>query len=347
MTVVTPGPRDEERDMEGVRVLQFGCRAGRVGHIAHGIGGIVSNLRERPWRVVELPGLLGGLRRGLIMQRKQLEVVHAHWLYPAGRIAVAAPYIDIPVVVTSHGTDMALARWPPIAMICRTVVRRADYVVGVNRQITDQLREFGAQPSRSAHLSVGVEVPAVVKPPVASGELRVLYVGALRQSKSVSTLLNSLSDTKLGDQCLVSVVGDGPMMESCRRLARRLNLRNVTFHGARSPTDVGRFLESADVLVHPSTSEGTPAVVLEAMAVGLPVIASDIDAHRELITHGSNGLLFPTEDASRLADLLEHSYQNRDHLRELGAEGRAMAQRHDIQRIARRYLEIYEKAMSS
>jgi glycosyltransferase involved in cell wall biosynthesis len=135
--------------------------------------------------------------------------------------------------------------------------------------------------------------------------LHVLYVGSLIPRKSISTLLEALHLLRRrGVETAAAIVGDGPDRRTLEELAKHHRLE-VRFIGEVPHREVGAWMERADVLVLPSTAEGRPVVVLEAMAASLPVVVSDIDGSRELIDDGRTGYLFPPGDADKLADFLE------------------------------------------
>jgi glycosyltransferase involved in cell wall biosynthesis len=171
--------------------------------------------------------------------------------------------------------------------------------------------------------------------------LRVVYVGRLVPSKSVETLLAAQHALeKDGQPCACLIVGDGPMRDSLEAAARVNGSSITTFVGRQPPELVPALLALANTFVMPSLSEGRGLVVVEAMAQGLPVVASDIDALRELVTDGVNGFLFRPGSASDLAARLTafahdpglHLTMGRsssDAFRELGLDAAESARRHD------------------
>lgn len=129
------------------------------------------------------------------------------------------------------------------------------------------------------------------------------YLGRLEDRvKGISYLLEAISLLKEGGWRAGLVIGgEGPSEKALKEKVRRLNLQErVRFLGTRR--DVPRVLKCLDLLVLPSFREGCPNVVLEAMAAGTPVLASDIPAVRELVTHGETGWLVPPKDARALAE---------------------------------------------
>lgn len=138
------------------------------------------------------------------------------------------------------------------------------------------------------------------------------------------------------------IVGDGPERPRLEQLARDLNLDGdaVTFMGTRA--DIARLLAGADMLVSASDDEGCPNVVLEAMASGLPVIATPAGDARGLVRDGVTGYLVPFGDAEAMADRIERLVYAPDRGRELGRNGRHDVERgYDLAGLGPRLLSVY------
>ncbi|MGC8827667.1 MAG: glycosyltransferase, partial [Anaerolineae bacterium] len=136
----------------------------------------------------------------------------------------------------------------------------------------------------------------------------------------------------------VLLVGDGPLEESLRRFVQDAGLgRWTAFAGYRE--DIPRLLAGADIYVLPSLSEGMPRSILEAMAMELPVIASDIRGCRELVVDGETGLLVPPADADALAEALRRLAGDADLQRKMGEAGRRRVQQEFDERLVFQRLE--------
>lgn len=134
----------------------------------------------------------------------------------------------------------------------------------------------------------------------------VLFVGNLIKRKGVHYLIESLNLIRDSlNQCIVIIVGHGEELDNLKSMASSYGLKNhVKFYGRINDIELSELFSAADVFVLPSTSEGHSVAILEAMASGLPVIASDIQANKESIEDGINGFLFKSGDASNLAEKL-------------------------------------------
>jgi glycosyltransferase involved in cell wall biosynthesis len=135
--------------------------------------------------------------------------------------------------------------------------------------------------------------------------LRVVCVGRLIPSKSVETLLAAQHMLERdGKRCACLIVGEGPMRDSLQATAQAHRTSITVFVGSQPPSLVPSFMVLGNVLVLPSLSEGRGLVVVEAMQLGLPVVVSDIDGPRELVSDMETGLTFPGGDARALANCL-------------------------------------------
>jgi len=130
-------------------------------------------------------------------------------------------------------------------------------------------------------------------------KVQLIILGSLIPRKSVQTALSALAC--LPTDYLLTIIGDGPEMNSLRMLANSLGIvERVHFVGSVPPEQVSTWLKNADVFIASSLSEGRPNAMLEAMATGLPIIATNIPGHRELVTTNVNGNFFAINDVDGL-----------------------------------------------
>jgi glycosyltransferase involved in cell wall biosynthesis len=189
---------------------------------------------------------------------------------------------------------------------------------------------------------VGAEfTPAPVMNDNGTCPFRVLYVGRLSPQKAVPRLVEALAQMRQPVQAVL--VGDGdqrPMIES---LLRQHSLSNVRLAGIRLGAELVQFYRWADVLVLPSDREGMPLVVLEAMACGLPVVATDVVGSRELLT--DVGVLVQPDPAS-LALVLDKLAQDVPLRAELRARGLAAVREYTWDRLVHRIERVYAETAS-
>jgi colanic acid/amylovoran biosynthesis glycosyltransferase len=208
-------------------------------------------------------------------------------------------------------------------------VADADAVVCISDYTRSQLLrlvdDHGA--SRLTVIRCGVDPDAFAPPdrPAASGAepLRLICVGRLVPEKGQRILLHAIERLAArGIDTVAEVVGDGPDAADLDRLARELELGSrVHFLGAVAPAGVPERLAAADVFVLPSLAEGVPVALMEAMAIGLPVVSTSVMGIPELVTSGESGLLVRPGRADELADALGR-LRDPSVRAAMGAEGR-------------------------
>lgn len=179
------------------------------------------------------------------------------------------------------------------------------------------------------------------------GRRNVLFVGRMEKRKGLKYLLRAFIAVKseMPDARLI-VVGDGKLREGYERSMRRAGIDDVIFTGYVSDQEKARYYATADVFCAPNTgNESQGYVLLEAMAAGKPVVASNIDGFAGVITHGVEGFLVLPKDADALALGLVHMLADQKTRTEMGLRARARAEEFGWDRVAQRVLTYYERLL--
>ncbi|HTJ44579.1 MAG TPA: glycosyltransferase family 4 protein [Kofleriaceae bacterium] len=267
--------------------------------------------------------------------RGKVDVVLGTWAYPDGAAAVAlARLIGVPAVVKLHGSDMNLiAKMPGPQRVLRWTLPRAARVIAVSRALADEARALGVPDDKIAIVMNGVD-PTLFHPRdraaaraelgLPAGEKILLYVGNLKALKGVLDLAAAFEELASRDPDVhLAVVGGGDARTVLDDLASRIPGR-VTIAGARPLAEVPMWMAACDALVLASHHEGTPNVVLEALASGRRVVATSVGGVPDLITSPLLGELVPARDPEKLAAALgraaHHAYDPRE-VAQLGARG--------------------------
>ncbi|MGH9309515.1 MAG: glycosyltransferase [Vicinamibacterales bacterium] len=226
-------------------------------------------------------------------------------------------------------------------------LRGASAIVTTCRAFADGLTRRGLDPSKIQvlHNAVTEDDLAARSDRRDRRELTVLSVGRLSREKGHDVLLRAFALMARNDSppCKLILAGEGPEREWLARLANRLGMdRVVTFRGAVS--NPAALYECADLFALPSHSEGSPNALLEAMAAGMPVVASDVGGVAEIVAHGRTGLLVRRGDTQALAASLQRLAADPDLRRQLGAAARAHVRRcHAVEARTRAVLDIYSR----
>ena len=237
-----------------------------------------------------------------IHKSKKIDSLHANFCLPDG-IAVykISKTLGIPYLITEHhGVVDKLLSKRYLRNMMIPAYNSAHKVVAVSDRIRDVMTGFGVPQSKVVTIPNGIALDDFM-PSFDDRKIhKLIYIGNLIHSKGIHVLLEALA--KIDDTIMLSIVGDGNYKARLHSLARKLDLKDrVTFHGAKAPHEVAKLLAEHDALVHPSFCESFGLVVVEAMASGLPVVAT-INGGSENIVTAETGILVPADDASLLAE---------------------------------------------
>ena len=221
----------------------------------------------------------------------------------------------------------------------RTVLR-CDYLFSNSRSVKQSLQREYNLPSEIVPTGVNTSffTPAWGRP--ANARPRVLFVGSLRPFKQPQLLLNAAARFPEADFFLV---GEGLMADELKARIEREQIRNATLTGLLGSEQLKDQYQKADIFLFPSAWEGSPKVLLEAAACGLPVIARQ-DYLPETVIHGETGFLAGSdrEVFAQLQELLSHPEQRR----KFGEAGRKHSEQFDWDPITRRWEEVFLDLMS-
>jgi glycosyltransferase involved in cell wall biosynthesis len=296
--------------------------------------------------VTSVPAVLSLAR---YLRREGFDIVHTHST-EAGIIGrFAAALAGVPNVVhTVHGVPFAADRNDALNRFVLACERQAanytDRIVTNADVIADDYlaRRIGTTDQYTTVYS-GVDLDAFADAEPADdlpGERpRVVMVGRLADGKGHGVLLDAVQS--LGDvEGSVCIVGDGPLYDDLdAAIADRGLSDRVFLTGFRD--DVPRVLAASDVLVLPSFREGTPRVITEAMASGLPVVATDIAGIPEQVVDGKNGFLIEPSDADTLANRIEQLIDSKQLRQRLGSAGRVRVTQFSTQKMLSEIDSIY------
>jgi len=172
----------------------------------------------------------------------------------------------------------------------------------------------------------------------------VLFVGRLAVQKNLPLLLDALDGA--GDRFDTVLVGDGDLGAALRARVRELGLRGVRFHGRADGEELRDLYRAADVFVLPSEREGMPLVLLEALAMGLPVVATDIPGTRDVVHDGRNGRLVPLGDPAALRQALLDVTGDPATYAALAASARDLAAQYSWTVVGDRFEQLYATVLA-
>lgn len=344
--------------MSGLRVFRFPYFFKRWENLATHSGGILNRLKANRLNYLLMPFFLCGQLLAFVklIRRERFDLIHAHWLIPQGVIAVWGLILSrhrIPLLCTSHGGDLFALKGSIFQRVKRWVMKRSQKMTVVSNAMKDVVVNMGVAPGKVDVIPMGVDLRNTFVPDenVKRSDTEILFVGRLVEKKGVRYLLEALPAV-LADfpEARLTVAGAGPMEEELRDLADRLHLSdNIDFLGMVSQDHLPVLYRRATVAVFPfivarsGDQEGFGLVQVEAMGCECPVIVGDLPAIHDIITHGKNGLIFPSGKSEVLADTIIKVLSDSDLRCRLTKEGRKrVIEEFDWQVIAEKYLRTYQ-----
>jgi glycosyltransferase involved in cell wall biosynthesis len=345
-----PDSRIRER-MSGMEIRRFvyflPSRWERLGYR------VIPNLRaSRLARIQLVPFLTAFLLEGIRASRS-CDLLHAHWTL-AGFIGICIKKtVRKPLVLTVRGTDLHLpekTRW--LLPMTRWTLDRADELTTVSEELRLRLIALGVPGRKITVIPNGVDTelfhPASEPAGRSPSVMNVIYVGRFSLQKGTSLLKRVMEKTlHISPHIRFTLVGSGELHEELVRFARRTDPNRVRIVGPLPQNEIPSMLRQADVLVHPSTEEGRPNVILEAMASGLPVVATRVGGIPELVEEGATGLLTPLGETDRMTDHLLLLQQDPALRKRMGEAARAAILRKNLtwEACVQAYLEIYRRCL--
>jgi glycosyltransferase involved in cell wall biosynthesis len=261
-----------------------------------------------------------------------------------------------PVVLRPEGAgatgDLAWQSWGNFGRKIGNRCKQADGFVAISREITRELSEGGYEPARIHSLPNGVPVleSAWQCRPDWRTAPRAVFVGRLAPEKGLNTLIDSWPSVRRAHPgARLSLIGEGPERPALEVQARSLGLTLGPDQAVEIPgvsADVTAVLRNADLFILPSKEEGMSIALLEAMALGIPLVASSIPGNRRLVSDFKHGRLAPPEDHRALARVIIEQWENFDRAFHMSRAARSrVIQEFSITAVARKHLALFERIL--
>jgi len=289
------------------------------------------------------------------VKNNDIDLIHTHGYKGNIYGILAARAARVPIIATCHNWPASSLPLRLYSVLDRIVLRKANHIVAVSENVRERLRRFAISPRKITVIQNGVDTrrfasaqPVLRHDLNLNGRMIIGVVGRLSSEKGHKFLLRA-APRLIEEFPAVALVfiGSGPEQPALASLARELNLQDrVFFAGFRQ--DMPEVYASLDVFVLPSLEEALPLTVLEAMAAGLPILASKVGDIGKIIVSGDSGLLVESGNADGLYGALARLLKDPALRDSLGAHARATVNsRFSVQRMAAQYLELYESVLHS
>ena len=249
-----------------------------------------------------------------ILERRHADVLHVYFGHTGVHLLPFLKRWPGPSVVSFHGMDVqARAHDPSYEPRLREVLQTTTLVLARSHSLLDRLRELGCPESKLRVNRTGIpldQFPKVMRTAPTDGSWRFVQACRLIEKKGLDDAIHAFARfVKTNPKAHFTIAGEGPLLEPLTKLRDELGLTsNVTFAGFLKGGDLCRLYHECHAFIHPSritedgNQEGIPNAMLEAMATGLPVIATLHGGIPEAVRNGVTGLLVPERDVDGLLD---------------------------------------------
>ncbi|MGZ5434848.1 MAG: glycosyltransferase [Pyrinomonadaceae bacterium] len=294
-----------------------------------------------------------------IVERRSPDVIQTHMIKSHFLVKLSGLGKEYPWVAYHHGYTSTDRKMLWYNRLNRWSLPSADRVITVCGAFAKQLSEAGVRPERLAirhnavvpprSLATGEKCALRTQFGIVEDERVILAIGRLSREKGHADLFNSIAsvrDSKPEFKLKLMLVGDGPERPDLQALAKTLALDNVAVF-AGHVSDVTPFYAIADVFALPSHSEGSPNVLLEAMAAGLPVVATSVGGVPEIATDEKDALLVPARNPAAFAEALRRALSDAALMQKLKTKAIVRAREFSPESHARSLIEIYEQLINA
>ena len=338
--------------MEGISVTRFMYMLpAKLQQVAYG-GGIPSKLGKSVLTVLLIPPFIISFLTKSLLTARHCDIIHAHWTF-AGLIGLFVGRLyHRPVVLTVHGSDLNLV--PDggfIRELTKSVLSKMDAIICVSHDLRAKLLDLIGDRNYINVIPNGVDPDSFLKSEISSECDRIIWVGRMTPEKGLKYLIQSLRKVvdDLPHVCL-DLVGDGELRPELEAQAAELGVdENIRFLGIQPYSDVPLYMSEADLFVLPSLREGLPLVLLEAMAMELPVVASAVGGIPEICPAGepiSPVRLVAPMDVNALSQAIVEILSQPQLAKAMGEIGRRMVyENYTWSGLAARTLELYRTAL--
>lgn len=340
-----PGAKEEEI-LEGVKVIRYHYFPIHKWETLCYPGAIVPRIKEKKIRGLLVPFLFLGLWWKLLRILPKYDLVHAHWIIPQG---IVQSFFKKPYIVTGHGGDIMELNRGIFKILKKRVLEKASCISVVSNRAKQKLYDLYKidnvvvqtmgcdtnkfSPDKRVENYFGQD-----------GKKVILFVGRFVEIKGITYLLKAMEDI---DAKLV-IVGKGPDESLIRKQVENLG-EKVIFLGSQDHTKLPTIYASSDIFVIPSVTiqggvtEGSPTVITEALASGLPVIGTNTGGIPEMIQDGVNGFVVPERNSEIISEKIKIILGNSMIYKEFSENARAYGLKKSYKNVAKAFQIIIEK----
>ena len=314
----------KSHEIDGVKVNRFRYAPASWEFLTHEEGA-PSKMANKPWlQLLAIPYIISGFFKCIKICRKfRPDIIHAHWPFPHAYIALgAAKLFKIPLVLNFHGAELLLIRkkkW--VRPLLKFAISQAQAVFANSSFTANKIKALRNVDVEWSPYGTTLEVSPASHP--VNGKFKILFVGRHIERKGICYLIEAAKYLPR-DQFEIRIVGVGDLTEQLKEQAANVIARSVSdeaiqsgfaaqpaeiiFTGKLSPEALANEYKTANVFTLPAIvdskgdTEGLGVVLIEAMELGLPIVASNVGGIPDVVIDGASGILVPEKDPQALAN---------------------------------------------
>ncbi|MGX7149249.1 glycosyltransferase [Enterococcus ureasiticus] len=347
VTVLVPstyGALNKE-EMEGLHVIRYRYFPIKKLETLAYPGAIVPRIKEKKSRALLVPFMFIAMYFAIRKEIKKVDAVHSNWLIPQG---IIQQFFKKPFVLTGLGGDITSLNKGFIKKMKMRTLLKASAVTVVSKDLKEHL-EMEYRYENAEVIPMGVDLTKF-SPKYrhddffeTNGKPVILFVGRLAEKKGAKYLIQAMAKI---DAVLI-IVGDGPEKEVLMKEANDIQA-DIRFIGSKNKDELAVINASCDIFCVPSVvakdgdKDGLPVALVEAMASGVPVVASNVGGINEAVEDNVNGFLVEPGDVQKLESKLNELLSDRNKRLNMGKKARLKAEEFDFVEIGKKYKQIFD-----
>jgi len=290
-----------------------------------------------------------------VLDREQFDIVHLHEPFMPMLCSAVLRFSNTVNIGTFHACDATPGynfAWPIGRLMVKRRTHKLDGKIAVSKPAMKYASKYVSGDFNIIPNGIDLEHFSTDVPPLPQfndGRPNILFLGRLEKRKGLDYLLRAYRQVKQEmPEVRLLVVGPGTRLrKKYERWIKQHNVKDVVFTGLATYADLPRYYQTADIFCSPATGRESFGIVLvEAMAVGKPVVATSIDGYASVVTHSEEGLLVPPKNTEKLAEALLTLLKDKALRQKMGEKGKLTARNYSWEQIARRVFDYYLKAIS-
>jgi N-acetyl-alpha-D-glucosaminyl L-malate synthase BshA len=281
------------------------------------------------------------------------DIIHVQSILIGIPAVISKKILKIPYIVWLRGSDIYIP-WTFKKSISKFVLKNANALIALTNDMKIEIEKTCSR--KISVIPNGINLgdfetlsreKSRSRLQIKDEEKVILYVGTLRPIKGVKYLIKSMKIiTKYNARILLLLVGDGVEKKKLENLVKELNLiKNIKFIGTILHERIPEYMQASDVFILPSLSEGFPLVSLEAMASGLPIVATNVRGLPEIINNGENGFLVEPKNPEQIAEMVLLLLTDDELRNKISRNNKEKAKDYNWVSIVERLDELYQNYM--